>query len=53
MNRRLTLPTGIVLTTLSLTTVVSSCWLLIAATVLVVWLRSLLIAVLVRHEADG
>lgn len=28
-------------------------WLLIAATVFVVWLRSLLIAVLVRHEADG
>lgn len=27
-------------------------WLLIAATVLVVWLRSLLIAVLVRHETD-
>ncbi len=36
----------------SATAVVSSFWLLIAATVLVVWLRSLLIAVLMRHETD-
>lgn len=32
--------------------VICSFWLLIAATVLVVWLRSLLIAVLVRHETE-
>ena len=36
----------------SATAVVSSFWLLIAATVLVVWLRSLLSAVLMRHETD-
>ena len=36
----------------SATAVIFSFWLLIAATVLVVWLRSLLSAVLMRHETD-
>ena len=36
----------------SATAVISSFWLLIAATVIVVWLRSLFIAVLMRHETE-